>query len=69
MEVSSSYILLFVGIFQYVSCGLPIVMWHGLGDVCCNPLSLGGLKKFIEHQIPDVHIVSVKVGSSIREVT
>jgi len=67
MEVSSSYILLFVGIFQYVSCGLPIVMWHGLGDVCCNPLSLGGLKKFIEHQIPDVHIVSVKVGSSIRE--
>ena len=22
---------------------LPIVLWHGMGDTCCNPLSIGGL--------------------------
>lgn len=67
MELSFRHILLFVGLFQYVSCGLPIVIWHGLGDVCCNPLSIGGLKRFIQKQIPNVHVISLKIGDSIPE--
>ena len=23
---------------------LPIVLWHGMGDTCCNPISMGWLK-------------------------
>lgn len=27
---------------------LPIVLWHGMGDTCCNPLSIGYLKEHLE---------------------
>ena len=37
------------------------------GDVCCNPLSLGSLQKFIEEQIPGIYVVSLKIGDTIRE--
>ena len=37
------------------------------GDVCCNPLSLGGLQKFIEEQIPGVYVLSLKIGKTIEE--
>jgi len=67
MKFSFHCVLLFFGLFQYVFCGLPIVMWHGLGDVCCNPLSLWGLKKFMEEQIPNVYVISLKIGDSIQE--
>lgn len=40
----------------------PIVFYHGLGDSCCNPLSLGGFAKFVEQHIPGVHINSLKIG-------
>ena len=38
------------------------------GDVCCNPLSIGGLQKFIQQQIPEVYVISLKIGKTIREV-
>ncbi|XP_064458509.1 palmitoyl-protein thioesterase 1-like [Ornithodoros turicata] len=40
----------------------PIVFYHGLGDSCCNPLSLGGFAKFVQEEIPGVHINSLKIG-------
>ncbi|XP_046650203.1 palmitoyl-protein thioesterase 1-like [Daphnia pulicaria] len=52
---------------QMVLSILPIVIWHGLGDVCCNPLSIGGLQKFIQQQIPEVYVISLKIGKTIRE--
>lgn len=30
---------------------LPVVFWHGLGDTCCNPLSLGGFADYLEKQL------------------
>uniref|UniRef100_A0A8C6C0S3 Palmitoyl-protein thioesterase 1 n=1 Tax=Monodon monoceros TaxID=40151 RepID=A0A8C6C0S3_MONMO len=24
---------------------LPLVIWHGMGDSCCNPLSTGTIKQ------------------------
>lgn len=68
MKNGRSAVFLFVLSLVNVSlAGLPIVMWHGLGDVCCNPLSLGGLQKFIEQQIPDVYVVSLKIGKTVAE--
>ena len=26
----------------------PLVIWHGMGDCCCNPLSMGSIKSFVE---------------------
>lgn len=46
---------------------LPIVFWHGLGDSCCSPLSLGGFMKFIDGQLPGVHIHSLKIGQNMIE--
>eukprot|EP00951_Prasinocladus_malaysianus_P004950 scaffold35109_cov30-Prasinocladus_malaysianus.AAC.1 len=30
----------------------PIVLWHGLGDSCCNPDSIGAVQEAIEEQLP-----------------
>jgi hypothetical protein len=27
---------------------LPLVVWHGMGDTCCNPLSIGGVDTALE---------------------
>ena len=26
----------------------PLVIWHGMGDCCCNPMSMGSIKSFVE---------------------
>jgi len=45
----------------------PILLWHGMGDTCCNPLSLGGIKKILEQNIPGVNVTSLMIGSNIVE--
>ncbi|KAL0871786.1 hypothetical protein ABMA27_004278 [Loxostege sticticalis] len=42
----------------------PVVLWHGMGDTCCMPYSLGLVKYFLEKQIPDVYVNSIRVGNS-----
>jgi len=42
----------------------PVVMWHGMGDTCCNPGSLGAIQKLIEQQIPGVFVHSLRIGNS-----
>jgi palmitoyl-protein thioesterase len=37
----------------------PTVLWHGMGDTCCNPLSMGSIKKEIEKSIPGIYVNSV----------
>ncbi|PSN48526.1 Palmitoyl-protein thioesterase 1 [Blattella germanica] len=45
----------------------PVVMWHGMGDCCCNPLSLGRIKSVIEDNIAGVYVKSLKIGTSIAK--
>merc|ERR1719192_2585846 len=45
----------------------PIVMWHGMGDTCCNPLSLGRIQKVLENSIPGVYVHSLKFGKNFDE--
>ncbi|GAX86156.1 hypothetical protein CEUSTIGMA_g13569.t1 [Chlamydomonas eustigma] len=43
---------------------LPVVMWHGMGDSCCEPLrSVGALKKMIEDKL-GVYVLSIATGTS-----
>lgn len=43
----------------------PIVLWHGMGDSCCFPFSLGALKNNLEKSLPGVYVLSLKIGKSV----
>jgi len=45
----------------------PVVLWHGMGDTCCNPLSMGRIKRLIEKHLPGVHVHSLMIGNNIIE--
>lgn len=40
---------------------LPIVLWHGMGDSCCNPKSIGGIQKHIADTL-GVFVYSIATG-------
>jgi len=48
---------------------IPIVMWHGMGDCCCNPLSMGSVQKYMEEKIPGVHVHSLMLGDNVVQDT
>jgi hypothetical protein len=35
---------------------LSVVLWHGMGDSCCLPMSMGWVKKTIEQRVPGVYV-------------
>uniref|UniRef100_A0A1I8IW66 Palmitoyl-protein thioesterase 1 n=1 Tax=Macrostomum lignano TaxID=282301 RepID=A0A1I8IW66_9PLAT len=37
------------------------------GDSCCNPLSLGAIKRMLEKQLPGVYVYSVQIGNNMVE--
>ncbi|XP_055709528.1 palmitoyl-protein thioesterase 1 [Phlebotomus papatasi] len=44
---------------------VPVVLWHGMGDSCCFPFSLGSIKKLIEEEVPGISVISLKIGKSL----
>jgi len=61
-------VLLSVGIFARKSSDpdyVPAVLWHGMGDNCCDPLSMGRIKRLIEKTLPGIYVYSVEVTDSI----
>ncbi|XP_052903175.1 palmitoyl-protein thioesterase 1 [Anopheles moucheti] len=59
-------VLLFANAQEVYSEKLPIVLWHGMGDTCCFPFSLGGVRKFLESEI-GVYVKSIEIGNSVTE--
>uniref|UniRef100_H3CG59 Palmitoyl-protein thioesterase 1 n=1 Tax=Tetraodon nigroviridis TaxID=99883 RepID=H3CG59_TETNG len=47
---------------------VPLVLWHGMGDSCCNPLSMGAVKKMMEEEIPGIYVLSLRIGRNVVEV-
>eukprot|EP01132_Coremiostelium_polycephalum_P008250 gene8250-10138_t len=45
---------------------IPTVIWHGMGDTCCFPFSMGKIKKLIEENIPGIYVKSIEIGDSIE---
>jgi len=43
----------------------PVVLWHGMGDSCCNPLSMGHMKRLITSTHEGTYVYSVMIGSNI----
>lgn len=48
---------------------VPVVIWHGMGDNCCSPWSMGYIKEFIEKHVPEVYVHSLEIGASVVEDT
>ncbi|XP_020629307.1 palmitoyl-protein thioesterase 1-like [Orbicella faveolata] len=44
---------------------VPVILWHGMGDSCCNPLSMGSIKSMLEDKIPGIYVRSLMIGDSI----
>lgn len=39
------------------------------GDSCCNPQSMGYIKKIVQNKIPGIYVLSLKIGSNLIQVT
>ncbi|XP_040564861.1 palmitoyl-protein thioesterase 1 [Lepeophtheirus salmonis] len=50
---------------QASSNSTPVILWHGMGDSCCNPFSMGSVKKVIEREIPDIYVKSLMIGNNV----
>lgn len=48
------------------STATAIVLWHGMGDTCCSPLSLGKIIKLLYQQLPGTYITSLQLGSTTK---
>ncbi|CAG5866062.1 unnamed protein product [Menidia menidia] len=48
---------------------VPVVLWHGMGDSCCNPLSMGSIKKMLEEELPGVYVLSLMIGKNVVQDT
>ncbi|KAI9323209.1 palmitoyl-protein thioesterase 1 [Dichotomocladium elegans] len=46
---------------------LPVVLWHGMGDNCCNPESMGRVVDLIQALLPGTFVHSIRVGENVKE--
>jgi len=46
-----------------------VVLWHGMGDSCCNPFSMGWISKNLGQRIPGVHVHSLMIGDNVVQDT
>ncbi|XP_050428727.1 palmitoyl-protein thioesterase 1 [Adelges cooleyi] len=61
-------ILLVTHTNQVETVPTPVVLWHGMGDTCCNPISLGRIKKVLEKNLgPNSYVKSLRIGNSIEQ--
>lgn len=46
----------------------PVVIWHGMGDCCCNPMSMGAVQKMIERDAPGIYVHRKEaIGQDLRQ--
>ncbi|GAM27989.1 hypothetical protein SAMD00019534_111650, partial [Acytostelium subglobosum LB1] len=60
-------LLMLVCIIKGQDTPRPTVIWHGMGDTCCYPFSMGYVKKMIEEKIPGIYVKSIEIGDSLPE--
>jgi len=47
----------------------PIVLWHGMGDSCCNPFSMGSVSRYLQKKIPGAYVHSLMIGDNVIQDT
>jgi len=63
------YTLLASVVAQVKNATYPVVLWHGMGDSCCNPLSMGYIESLIEKHVTGVYVKSLMIGNNVAEDT
>ncbi|CAG8588552.1 8605_t:CDS:2, partial [Diversispora eburnea] len=43
------------------------VLWHGMGDTCCNQESIGKIREFIQTSLPGIYVHSIMIGDDENE--
>uniref|UniRef100_T1GKR8 Palmitoyl-protein thioesterase 1 n=1 Tax=Megaselia scalaris TaxID=36166 RepID=T1GKR8_MEGSC len=43
----------------------PVVLWHGMGDTCCLPFSLGHIATVIKENTAGSYVHSLKIGGNL----
>jgi palmitoyl-protein thioesterase len=51
-------------VFSDATSYRSVVLWHGMGDTCCNPLSMGMIKRWIEKEFVGIYVYSIEIGNS-----
>jgi palmitoyl-protein thioesterase len=46
----------------------PVVIWHSMGDSCCNPESIGKVVDALQQLLPDTLIYSLNISDSDNEL-
>lgn len=59
-------LLVTIGFFRSASDPVPLVMWHGMGDTCCYPFSMGNIKNQVEKAVPGIYVHSLEIGDNIE---
>eukprot|EP00094_Tigriopus_californicus_P010752 TCALIF_10370-PA protein Name:"Similar to Ppt1 Palmitoyl-protein thioesterase 1 (Mus musculus)" AED:0.08 eAED:0.08 QI:63/0.66/0.75/1/1/1/4/111/342 len=50
--------------------GTPVVIWHGMGDSCCRPTSMGRIQELIENGTqPGTYVHSLMIGDNTLDDT
>lgn len=66
---SFAAVILVVGL-SAAAAPIPVVLWHGMGDNCCNPYSMGRMQQLIEQAVGGGVVVrSIMVGSNPEDDT
>lgn len=66
MVVKSIALVLFLIVLSS-SQPVPLVIWHGMGDTCCFPFSMGKIMKLVEAHVSGIYIQSIEIGDSIEQ--
>jgi len=62
-----AFVVFLALVFFAQSAFLPVVLWHGMGDTCCDPLSMGRIKRLIEKHLPGIYVKSLMIGNNVIE--
>ena len=67
MAVNTFAFLVVLFSLAYASGPVPLVIWHGMGDTCCNPVSMGRIQKQIESSVSGIYVQSLEIGGNVVE--
>lgn len=64
-------LIVVLGLLESVfGAGTPVIIWHGMGDSCCNPSSMGRIQELIENGTqPGTYVHSLMIGDNILDDT
>ncbi|KTG45678.1 hypothetical protein cypCar_00000662 [Cyprinus carpio] len=65
----SGCLLLLCGSSWGNNATVPLVIWHGMGDSCCNPLSMGAIQKMVEKEVPGIYVLSLMIGKTVIQLS